>query len=74
MDTYTNCLRLFAGVCEYYKQEGMSCSIYDKENGYCGCNDRQGYTCEPTGELMNESLPYDAQPHACMRPLLDSRK
>lgn len=64
---------VISGVCEPYKLEGETCSILGKENGYCECNENQGYTCQPTGE-DTEMLIGGFGPHACARVILDSKK
>ena len=35
-----------AGVCQSYKIEGDFCSTFDKQNGYCSCNENEMMSCQ----------------------------
>jgi len=60
------------GVCEPYKLEGESCSIFGKENGYCECNEHMGYSCQATES--DQIYPAELEPHTCIRSLAGSKK
>lgn len=61
----TDIFFFFAGECRPYKLEGERCNIFGKLNGYCECNEQEGFTCQLTES--DPTVPAQFEHHACMR-------